>query len=80
MVTSLYTSERDEIRGYLTQLVELKEKAVAKEDYDRDRRAVRMEMDGVKVNVEKVINDALTPEIRVFLPTLKDNVQLLNKM
>jgi hypothetical protein len=62
------------------QLVELKEKAVVKEEYDRDRRAVRMEMEGVKVNVEKVINDALTPEIRMFLPTLKDNVQLLNKM
>lgn len=80
MVTSLYTSERDEIRGYLMQLVELKEKAVVKEEYDRDRRAVRMEMEGVKVNVEKVINEALTPEIRMFLPTLKDNVQLLNKM
>lgn len=62
------------------QLVELKEKAVVKEEYDRDRRAVRMEMEGVKVNVEKVINEALTPEIRMFLPTLKDNVQLLNKM
>jgi hypothetical protein len=34
----------------------------------------------MKKYIEKILNEALTPEIRSFLPTLIDNLELLKKL
>ena len=48
------------------------------EQYKQDKKNARVRLELVKTDVRKMIDEALTPQIRKFLPTLIKRLEDLN--
>lgn len=69
-VTALYEAERGDIKKIIEKTAFLENNVVLLGDYEKDRRFQRISNEQTKADIKTMLDEALTPEIRKFLPRL----------
>jgi hypothetical protein len=69
-VTALYEAERGDIKKIIEKTAFLENNVVLLGDYEKDRRFQRLSNEQTKADIKTMLDEALTPEIRRFLPRL----------
>ena len=64
----------------ITKVYEKVERTVDIERYENDWRIIRMENDDMKKNNKRMIDTALTPEVRAFLPEMLQRMAEIRKV
>lgn len=77
-VIALYEMERLELQKVIEKTTFLEHNTVMLDEYQNYKKYNRVEMEMTKKDIRGMIDDALTPEIRKFLPTLIKRLEELN--
>ena len=69
-IITLYESDREDVKKMIHKTTFLENNVVMLEDYNKDKKYQSIENQQLKKDIRCMIDEALTPDIRKFLPEL----------